>query len=80
MRVFPNPATDEVNIEFVKAFAGNALIEVSDETGRIVITQKMVPAAKQAQLRTGNLAAGVYYVRVKGDDGIAVRKITVIGK
>jgi hypothetical protein len=68
MNVFPNPATDHVNVTFNLEKAGDAEILLIDELGRIIQTERkrnLSAGTNQAELNIAHLASGVYYVRLQ---------------
>ncbi len=72
LTVFPNPATDFVNIELPKA--GAATVALRDLTGRLVMAP--VALVPQQSLRLpASLAAGVYLLEVRQGSEMAVRRI-----
>jgi hypothetical protein len=77
-RVYPNPADQNLQVEIERALSGQVNVEMTDATGRIVLSDRFAPASSAISLRIGELAAGVYSVRVTGREGSAVRKVTVI--
>lgn len=77
VRVYPNPATDLIHVELSEAPGEKTMVEMTDETGRIVLQQSLASNAKQAQLRVGKLARGVYFVRLQSSKGAVVQKITL---
>ena len=64
--LYPNPATDRLNVE-----CGEGLREVTilDVTGRTVVN-----AGTARTINVSGLAAGVYMVRVATDNGIGIQK------
>lgn len=80
MQVFPNPATDEINIKFDLQDAANASVVITDVTGRIAGN---IPAGK---LKTGlndilfpvsGLPGGMYIVRLTSGTETISQKIVV---
>lgn len=63
LSVYPNPATDVVNIEGLTAEKGNVTVKVSDVLGNEVLRQEM-PAAAVLQLNVSNLNKGAYFVEI----------------
>lgn len=57
VRIYPNPATDVLNVE------GNGNIEVSNILGQVVMTDFV---SGHTTLNVANLNNGVYFVRVNG--------------
>lgn len=67
MHVFPNPATDVVNIKYTLDKASKVEIVVLDELGRIVRavqSGQMGMGEQSTQVNISDLTPGVYYVRM----------------
>ena len=75
LTVFPNPATDQVQIHWNGAVAGAEVVNVSvfDLNGRLLLRQSVGGALGQATVSLGNLSAGVYVLRIGG----ATRRVVV---
>ncbi|MFZ4572132.1 MAG: T9SS type A sorting domain-containing protein, partial [Bacteroidales bacterium] len=72
--VYPNPATDNVNVK--SDYTINA-IEVMNYTGQTVYNNTTV-SGKTAQFNVSNLQSGIYFVKVSTEQGARSVKITVI--
>jgi hypothetical protein len=67
LSIYPNPAVDQLNFS-AKANVTNAIVRVTDATGRIVTEQKMTATAGSTQtLNVSNLSAGVYHISMTYD-------------
>ena len=73
INVYPNPATDVVN---VKSDFNIKSIEVLSFIGQTVYTRKNVDS-KLVQVDVSSLNSGVYFVKLDTDQGIKTTKITV---
>mgnify|MGYP000008082492 FL=1 len=64
LRVFPNPARDEVNIAFTAAAAGEGRLRITDVLGRLVYEEQasVAPGANRLQLSLSGMPAGLYTV------------------
>ena len=78
IKVFPNPADDEVNVEIYENLTGRVTLEMTDALGRVVLSENFAPLSKRISVNTSLLAAGVYNVRITGNEGAAVRKVTIM--
>ena len=67
--VYPNPTTGKLNVVTSSA---SAVAVVTDMTGRVVLSQDV---KANDQLDLSNLANGVYYVRVAGNNGTSTVKV-----
>lgn len=77
LSVYPNPATNEVNILIDGALTGKIMVDMLDVSGRLVIGQ-VFSRSSTLQFNTATLPAGSYQVRVTGKEGVAVRKVTIV--
>ncbi|HTF06430.1 MAG TPA: T9SS type A sorting domain-containing protein, partial [Bacteroidia bacterium] len=80
VNVYPNPATDNVNVKYTLAKAGDVEIVLLDELGRSVqVTQRRnVSAGEQTEtLNVSGLAAGIYYVRLRAGEIIETKGLIV---
>jgi hypothetical protein len=68
-RVYPNPASELVQMEYTTAQSDNVELNLIDITGRVVLSQRMVGGENMtASVNVSDLSAGVYYTdfRVNG--------------
>ena len=68
--VFPNPATDWIDVRFDLTESGNASVEVLDATGRLVMSQPLgllLDGEQQVGVSTADLVPGTYQVRLTVD-------------
>ena len=75
IKVSPNPASSEVNIEFPAALSETVKIQLLDMTGRLV--QYFEIADQQARLELNNQINGMYFLRIESDQKIYVQKLMV---
>lgn len=79
MAAFPNPATNEVSINFGLNTAGKVEIEVYDVTGKTVQTVKLDLEAgnNTSKLNVSSFSAGVYMYSVKSENAKIYSKFTI---
>lgn len=79
MSVYPNPAVDVTNVRFDAKTQGNAVITVTDMTGKIVQTKTLnnVFGVQNIEVKTNDLNAGIYFVNVSANGETATKKLTV---
>jgi len=82
VRVFPNPATDQVNIQFVQSIDAQAFLEISTVNGSKVLSAS-IPARPgmneyQWDLRTNRMQAGLFFYRLVSEGKTYTGKISVI--
>lgn len=69
--MFPNPASDEVNIQLPTG-TDKAKVSVFDYVGRLVSTQTVTP--NNSKVNVTNLSSGMYLIRVSTDDKIGAQR------
>lgn len=79
-KIYPNPFEDEISIELEPGVSGNVQLSLFDLSGRLVAS-KSTEAKQKLEWKIGtNLPAGNYFIQVKGDNGIDIRKkISTLG-
>jgi hypothetical protein len=69
--IYPNPATDELNLVITSPASEKIVIVVTDLSGRVQLQQMM--QLKQGDnpsvLTVGSLAKGVYFIKLSGENG-----------
>jgi hypothetical protein len=78
---YPNPFTDNTNIEFTLNKKANVTLQILDECGRIVetIVNKNLPEGKHNfTFERRNLAAGIYYCSLIADDKRKTIKMVIV--
>ncbi len=78
LKVYPNPAKDEVTIEWLQAYQGQMRLHVYDATGSMVMSRALESNATRIAVNTSSLAAGAYQLQIIGEEGISVRRVTII--
>lgn len=75
----PNPAREQTTINFVVPEAGNALLEVRNLMGQVMLTEQVdaVSGLNSFILNTASMASGVYYYSVTFDEQRLTRKMVV---
>ena len=79
--VYPNPAREAATVAFTLDRPQAVTLEVLDVLGRVVRTEDAGPQAAgphEARVSTGALPSGLYLVRLRGEDGEAVRRLVVL--
>lgn len=74
VNVFPNPATDVLNVEVNLNEVAN--VELVDLTGKVVATQT-VSNQGTATFNTANLSSGLYIVSIQTANGVVTQKVLV---
>ncbi|MGL4596149.1 MAG: DUF7619 domain-containing protein, partial [Bacteroidia bacterium] len=74
LSVFPNPASDELDLIFDKSFTGTIML--TDALGRVVLTQR-TNASTTAKITLENIPTGVYSLVIFDGEKQVVKKIVV---
>jgi hypothetical protein len=64
--IFPNPTTDNINIDFGKLAGQEFDVSILNSLGEIVVKEFVITESYQASLE--NNAPGVYYIAISGKD------------
>ena len=77
--VYPNPATETININYYTAEAGNVSIQVLDVTGKIYFSQNANASSGNNTFGIGldGIESGVYFVQIKNSDKQLIDKFIV---
>ena len=77
--IFPNPASDEVNITFGYNMNSTTVIEMTDIAGRLVKTTsvKNPMQGQTIKLDVEELNAGTYFIAIRNEDNKLVSKLTL---
>lgn len=74
MSVYPNPASDVINVELSTKPGNNAMVTVSDVTGKVIYT---LPATSdKIEINASTLAAGMYIIQYADDEHTEVMRVT----
>ena len=78
--LFPNPATDQFNLNIGLAEKENLTISVIDAAGRVVQSQfeSLNAGGHQLSIDVSSLPAGIYQVSLKSNNFITSKKISLI--
>jgi hypothetical protein len=75
VNLYPNPATEMVNVVVSDANITITGVEVYNVFGQIVETSHMASPQGRATINVSNLSDGMYYVRVTTDSGVVTKKL-----
>jgi hypothetical protein len=65
--VYPNPATDQLNISIYNIDYKTAYVSLKNSLGQEVLNSKMSSVDLSTQINTSTLAKGVYFLTIKLD-------------
>ncbi|MBI5916461.1 MAG: T9SS type A sorting domain-containing protein [Bacteroidetes bacterium] len=71
IRLFPNPTTGDLTLEFTGATPKAGAVQIIDLYGRLLHSETLPPGGQTHPLSIASLSAGMYFVRVM-DDGVPV--------
>lgn len=70
--VFPNPVQDQLSVYVGMALSGPVSVEISDPSGRIVLSTTDQIRQSQIALRVQGLSAGAYHLRITSENKSAI--------
>ena len=76
--VYPNPASDRLNMQFRDAIEGGYVIDVYNYLGKKVISEKVSQTETEHQLNTTSLNNGLYIYNITTTNNIYKGKFTII--
>jgi flagellar hook assembly protein FlgD len=79
LEVFPNPASDQVNIDFQLSTATDVQVRILNLNGQVLSTlqEARVPAGPYRIGASLNLPAGVYLVQVRADGQVQTQRLVI---
>ena len=79
LKVYPNPATDHLTVEFTLSQTEQVTTQLVDLTGKVLRQKKMdgVDGFNQLQLDINGVAKGLYLLEINTQDGKSIRKVSV---
>ncbi len=75
LKVFPNPSSDFVNIQFDSPLDGEVNLYIIDSQGKIVKTDIVEPSMVDKQINLQDVPAGIYYLRLTKGKLVNVYKV-----
>ncbi len=73
--VYPNPASDNINIRFEEPLDGEVIIQLLNSGGKLVKNDLMEVSDIEKELNLQDLAAGVYFLKLIKDKSSNVYKV-----
>lgn len=78
--LFPNPASDAVNITF-PGLRGSVIVSIVASDGRVMLQQQVGQAfSERLYMNTSDLADGVYLVRVRSENKGEISRQLIVSK
>jgi hypothetical protein len=75
IKVFPNPASDAISIQFNSPVNDEITVDILDTQGKILKTDKIEPASVEKQMNLQDLPGGIYYFRLSRGKNRNVYKV-----
>ncbi len=75
LAIYPNPAQDVLNIEYALTNASDTDIEIYSLGGKEMYKTNVVSGNLQISLQEAGFTPGVYFLRLKNENGFVARKI-----
>ena len=75
LNVYPNPATDQLNVVFDATSASS--VQLSDLTGKVVDVQTSKVGANTISFDVANVNAGVYFLNISNAAGNTAQKVII---
>ena len=76
--IYPNPFSNETNINFSIAEAGNVMVSIYDITGRevaVLVNSEMASGDHQITWEAGNTPNGIYFCTISTADAKITQKV-----
>jgi hypothetical protein len=68
--IYPNPATDNIYIPYIKG--RSVIVKIYDSTGRLVLENQV---SDQEYLNISTLTKGMFQIKLEGDNWTVIRKL-----
>lgn len=77
LSVYPNPVTERCLVSFVSAIRTQAEWQILDMQGKTVFSRRILlkEGENRFETETGNLPAGLYFIRIQNEQGVFVHKM-----
>lgn len=79
LSVYPNPASDFINVALQADMPTNVLVNIIDAAGRVVQSQNINTnqGISESRISTAHLSAGIYTVQLSGEGFVASSRVAV---
>ncbi|NLA24780.1 MAG: PKD domain-containing protein [Bacteroidales bacterium] len=77
INIYPNPASDQVNIDLSEFNYRNANIDILDITGKVIHNKKL-EANESYSFSVSNFGAGLYFIQITADGKRITKKLSVM--
>ncbi len=77
LRVYPNPASSLINVEFSGVLNQDAKVEVINSVGAVVAMQPVADLAGVQHIQVDQLPDGIYYIRISTENSVHTKKVAI---
>ncbi|HRG91135.1 MAG TPA: T9SS type A sorting domain-containing protein, partial [Chitinophagales bacterium] len=78
VKLFPNPATNAVQLQIGLTQSDDLNLQLADVTGKLVMEQYLGEVNdKTFTLNLSTIASGVYYIRISGNNVNTVQRLVI---
>ncbi len=77
IQLYPNPASQVLNVAFQQPLSAGSMLFVSDVQGRMLYSQQIGAGEQLLQLNTNDYASGIYFLTVKSPEGVIAKKFLI---
>ena len=78
VKVYPNPTTEQVFVEFVSSASQNSSINIIDVGGKTIQTRNLKGLGKQHEVfDVSNYSAGIYFIKTDFDKRVSIKKLII---
>lgn len=77
LNVYPNPATDVLNIALTDTRLGMEQVSLFNAQGQLIMDRLIAQQKEMMQLNIQALPTGIYLVQVRTENGIATKKVLI---
>lgn len=78
VQVFPNPASDQIRLEFSALLQNPAILELRSVTGQLYRTGNVLAGSEGTLLDVRNLPAGMYFLTLSTEGRAVFRKFVIV--
>jgi len=75
--VYPNPASNQINIKFRNLKDQEVVLQISTVIGKIVVEERVNKRKGELSYSISGLAKGVYFIKVTSSENSITKKIII---
>lgn len=68
LRVYPNPVTNFLTVEFDANSRGNMILEIVGMEGQVFLSQQVNSGESRTEINVSSLSQGIYICRIRGNN------------